>query len=457
MQNKNIFQSRSQYLEVVKELYSELSKNKAGKKFPWFIIRIQTAYFFHLIYGGKLKVEDVVALKSKTTTKSLKSIIRNFGRKIILVSKITKTRSILKNKLKNQTLYLGYKAHNIQNGLYNMYLHPFWENVKGEIFYLDAESNDLQLQNYYNDLLEYFTKKKIINDSVNEVIVPVINYLSNRLSINLNFLENSLNSTIQNFSVKQKVSKAFLETLSPNELFVYCYYDSNTNAFVHAANDININTIEYQHSSISDNHFAYSKWENNNDVCRHFPKLFYVWSEADKALIINNFSSEKYIPKVEVVGNKYLQKTIENSKTKNIENNNILICLQGQWIPKFLEDFIYQDQTYNWYFRLHPRYPQDNIQLQDFISKKVSNVIVEKANVLELYDLFDEISILMTSFSGTALEAEKFGKKVIIFGKEGYNSYYNKIENRIYSFIEKLEDINQALFQDEKNIEKNIG
>ena len=62
-----------------------------------------------------------------------------------------------------------------------------------------------------------------------------------------------------------------------------------------------------------------------------------------------------------------------------------------------------------------------------------------------MYDVFKQVSTLITSFSGTALEAEKFGKKVIIFGEEGYNSYENKIKEQKYAFIDSYSTILKCL------------
>lgn len=439
MQNKNIFQSRSQYLEVVKELYSELSKNKAGKKFPWFIIRIQTAYFFHLIYGGKIKVEDnQTKINTEKKEKSLIERIKNSYIKSKLLLKILKLQFELQGRLKGKTLFLADFVHNIKEKKFNPYIHPFINNDDATIIYFTHKQKN-KIEDLLYVLVEYYKldQSDFERQSNLEVSSEVLSYLHKNHDIYSAELFKILNKNLNEYSVNLKAYKKFIKILKPERIFSYVYYNANVNAMFYVANMENIETVEYQHSSISDNHFAYSRWEDSDDISFHFPKTFYVWSTEDKSTILKNFSGKKYIPNLKIVGNKHLEQTKDSivSKESSEISKNILICLQGQWIPSFLEDFISKDNQYKWYFRLHPRYPQDKNRLVEFSKNEKRNLVIEKANSLELYDLFSEVSIIITSFSGTALEAEQLGKKILIFGEEGATSYKQKIEDGIFNFV----------------------
>lgn len=139
---KIIFGSRKDYISVLIDLFHGV-KNKLkpldGIVNPWFLIRIQTGYFFHLIYSGKLQVENekTVLCPPKKTKTSFIQKLKNGVKQLLLALKINQQHKLLKNKLKDQTLYLGYQYHNIKEGKYNIYLHPFYEEeTKKERFFI---------------------------------------------------------------------------------------------------------------------------------------------------------------------------------------------------------------------------------------------------------------------------------------------------------------------------------
>jgi hypothetical protein len=213
---------------------------------------------------------------------------------------------------------------------------------------------------------------------------------------------------------------------------------------IRAANSLNITTIEYQHSVISDNHFAYSKWEHIDECFAFFPKYFWVWTEDDKELIEKNFTGHTYRPIVHVVGNMYLEQELSNVLTIN-NNRNVLIALQGQWIPDFVEKIIVTSTGVMWYFRLHPRYPHDKEKLLNFVSTYPDKVKMNEANNMLLYDLFRQVSTVITMFSSVAIEAHKFGLKVIIVGEEGYSSYEKSIKKGEFYYANNAEQLSKLL------------
>ena len=360
--------------------------------------------------------------------------------------KINYLKLVLKNKLSKKNLYLGYHKHSKDD--FNVYIHPFADEDKESIiFYYDYKKNDILLQKFFGYLEQYYSlvNKEEKNTRYNTKLV--IDFLKDQYNIRSNYLDRYLNNGLTSSKNRYQVFHTFFKTLRPKQVFIYCYYDSYANNALLAANVLNIKTIEYQHSSISDSHFAYAKWNNPSTLSEHFPKTFFLWDVESKEVVSKNFSDDNTSPIITITGNKYLLgqiKTKENLKLKS-DPRNILICLQGIWIPEFLESFILEDKFYKWYIRLHPRYPQDKVKLDNLLMQKTSGVFYEEANNIDLYKLFEKVSIVMTSFSGVALEAESFNKKVIIFGKDGFNTYRNKIEEKTYNFVENSASLHSIL------------
>lgn len=444
MENK-IFNSRAHYLELIHKIYF-LAKDKKKINHHWFFIKIITGFFFHSIYGQK--ANNVQVIYTPTYKRFFKLLLKQPLR-LILYIKIRQLEKKLISLLENKTLLIGYKKNNIRGGNYSLYLHPFLEELNGEIFYLDDDSNDKSnIYNYYKLLDRFYALSLFsLNNLISKSDLDFINDLiKNETIIEPLKLNWSLLRRINTRPHKIKQKRRFLRVLNPQTLFCYCYYDDQINDMLYAANELHINTIEYQHSSITNTHFAYAAWEQIDNIHKHFPKEFWVWRDEDATLIKNSFCGEKYIPVVKVVGNRYLETSIKNNSKRNESvTDNILICLQGQWIPNFLEDFIKSDSSHNWYIRLHPRHPQDKPKLDSLILEKKSKLFVKEANERDLYDVLNDVSAVITSFSGTAIEAEGFGKKVIIYGEEGYNSYKEKIENDIYFFVDNFQTLKDVL------------
>lgn len=443
-----MFTSRKEYLDIIvdieKKLYSKFEF--AGKINDWFLIRINLGFFFHLIYGNINSLNQDVPLYNGGEKKSLVFSCKRIIKIVYLFFKIQYFKIILKNKLSKNNLYLGYAKHSKNN--YNMYIHPFSdEDNDSVLFYYDYQNNNLLLQRFFSYLEQYYSLIRVEKKAVHHNNAIVVETLKAEYDISSNYIYNYLNTAISRSKQRYEIFHTFLKTVNPKQVFVYCYYDSYANSALVAANILNIKTIEYQHSSMSDSHFGYANWKNPSEFSEHFPKTFFLWDEESSDVVSKNFSDSKTFPTCIVTGNKFLLQGIND--TDNFSNpdshNNILICLQGLWIPEFLETFILKDNIYNWYIRLHPRYPQDKKKLDNFIILKKNSIHTDEANNSDLYKLLEKVTFVITSFSGVALEAETFRKKVIIFGEEGLNTYRNKIEERKYNFVENYESLDAIL------------
>jgi hypothetical protein len=228
--------------------------------------------------------------------------------------------------------------------------------------------------------------------------------------------------------IKYNTFKQFLKVTSPQLVWSYVYYDNDTLALSRAANKCRIPMVEYQHSQQSDFHFAYSKWNLMDSYKEYFPSVFWVWSQEDADRILRNFSSKKYQPKIIAGGNLAViqKKQLFNNKDASAASG-VLVSLAGEWIPEFVEKFISEDTKHTWYFRLHPRYPQDKARLMEFKNRFPNKIEIENANKLPLYQVFTLVKHNITNSSGTALEAEHFGIKNLIIGERGWIIYKEQI------------------------------
>jgi hypothetical protein len=463
-----MFNTRKDIINTLRQLQDDIySKLKKCWGFiPYPIIQAQTGYFLSMVSNGKFNLKDFVDEKKYNYDEKIK--IAEIKHLIKLYLKCFSLKQKWKNKLQSQTLYISYEIH-INNDGINIYIHPaknYFEKAGNSGLILTIYNEYDSIDTCFQTILSYHTllfklktflsKREINKAFLNAKLVgdyfekrePVI---ANRIFIRVYFYQ------INNQIIYQTML-SFLSCLSPQTIFLY-NYENNTNlATIRAANKIGIETIEYQHSTISNDHYAYTKWQNMDDYFYFFPAKFWLWNEFSKNVIINNFYCKNYKPEIICGGNFYLNEQKEELKHLSIEKNNIkernkniLVCLQGFWIPDFMEKFIIKNRDYVWYFRLHPRYPEDKERLMQLKNKIPDKIEIELANSLSLYELFYKVGFILTSFSGTAIEASYFDVKIIIFGDDGFSNYEEQIKKGIFKFVSSEIEL-QNIFLDENKI-----
>lgn len=450
-----MYTTRKEYLNLIQQLQEAVfpKLKKCWRSNIWPIVQIQVGYYLHLIYIGKINGTDVQPIQAsildeRVSLRDFKLFIRSVCRLIILYPK-------WKGKLKNKILLSGFKAHN--TGIYNQYIDPYKEilkknNEESETIFIDDIFSDYQndfylLCRHLHIVILFLSriKNKIFSNQIKNIKYNanlIKSFFTEQTSLDAHYIESLVYSSVAENHFYYIYFKYLLKIISPRKVWCYVYYNNQQSALIRGANSLKIATCEYQHSAISDNHFAYTRWSKIYEYSYHFPHTFYVWNEDDKKLIIHNFSENSFQPQVIVSGNYYLLSQKENTQYISKEtNNDILICLQGMWIPQFIEDTIAESDTRKWYIRLHPRYPQDRPHLLSLCKKYPDRVEIEEANRQPLYELFKKVSTLLVSFSGTAIEAKEFRLKVIIFGEEGYNSYKDFINNGDFSYVDSKDNL----------------
>lgn len=443
-----------QFLHDLEE-YLVKQKDFDFKYFP--VVRIQIGYYLHLLKYDKLQLEK---LNHTVSFKIEKFKIKNFFTLLCLWFIILTLKIYNRNLLKGKVLLVGYAKHYYTNNNkpYNLYISPIKQELsKTKIKYEEFQLNHIQkqilhtrLRVFYDVLIKYnqllFRLKNNTQTTLQTNVEIVQYYLQNNHVLpQIGHFINSLYRTSIEQEVQYKVFITMLQIAKPKLVWDYCYYDNAIMALNRAANTLKIRNIEYQHSIQGNEHFAYAKWYYIDKYSDFFPETFAVWSESHELDIRNNFTGRIYKPNTIVTGNLAVasQKKWYNYKT-NESKKGILISLQGMWIPDFVQQVIEQDDCYKWYFRLHPRYPEDKMKLINFNNQFPNKIEIDEANNLSLYELFTKVNTHITHFSGVALEAEEFGIKNIIIGEKGKNVYKEQIQNNKFLYADSAADLKQC-------------
>jgi hypothetical protein len=454
------------------DLFIRLEKFAAEQKnnliFDFPIIRIQLAFFLGKFNGNKY---DVSKISKDISYKKLPFNLGSFGELFKLRVQLIFLCLYNRNLLKNKVLLFGFSEHYYkqEGGIeFNLYLSPF----KSELEKMGIEFEELLLsQSNFDGKL---TRLKVFYD-----ILYQYNTLSFSLKAKLynkyrTYIENA--DLLKGFLVKNNIPevahcittyynakllheiaygtfKDLLRITQPKLIWVYAYNNNNVLALCRAANSRQIPIVEYQHSQQSDFHFAYSKWNLMDKYSQYFPSVFWAWSSEDANRISKNFSTQKYRPLVISGGNMAIiqKKRLYNYKEPSA-SNGVLVSLAGEWIPEFVEKFISEDTKHTWYFRLHPRYPQDKVRLMEFQKRFPGKIETNIANTLSIYQLFTFVIWNITNSSGTALEAEHFGIRNVIIGERGKEVYKEKIESG--EFLAALNSNELSFIMDGSGVEK---
>jgi rhodanese-related sulfurtransferase len=336
----------------------------------------------------------------------------------------------------------------------NQYTDPFLEyfaklNLTYDLF--DLYSNQIKVE-HYEFIYLFFRQKvsvKFNNDLLfQEKIRKIDNYFDAKNLFNFS-IYNLLKNVIVNNQSTYYTYSLFFKNSKYKTVLYYCYYGNRTMAINRAAKDNGIKTIEYQHSLLSNYHYAYSRWTIRVKKCESFfPSIIWVWDNEFKSLIDSNFSMFKSMEAVTGgnVFNSNYGSNSDNIQDLNIEANmvKVLITLQGMGIPDFIKEFILNDAKIFWLIRFHPRYPMDQSGIKDLLKQKKNNIDIKIANEAPLQALFKFVDYHITSFSGCAIEAEFFNVPNLIFGEDGYNSYKSKIDEGYYVFVDNEEVLNSV-------------
>jgi len=447
--------TRNEYLYELKLL----EKTFAAESFVfdnvdwWVVIRIQIASQLHS------------QLTSKTDDTNIERI-----EEIVKITEITlkdKAKFILyKNKFKyskKKVAVFTNSAHmtpvNSQGKKINQYTEPFLKyfkilNLSNDVFDLSLDKLNIENYSFFKMCYHQSIGKKFNNDiEFRGKLRKLSAYFEEKKLFSFS-VYNLLKKTIVNNQSTYLTYHLFFKNSKYKAILFYCYYSNVNMAINRAAKNNGIKTIEYQHSLLSDYHYAYARWTTRIVKCEDFfPSSIWVWANEFKLLVESNF---KMLKSIEVVdGGNVLHTSLDLISETNTINNipphrvKVLITLQGLGLPEFIKKVMVNDSNIFWYVRFHPRYPMDKSEILKLIDLKNNNIDIKIANEAPLQELFQYVDYHITSFSGCAIEAEYFNVKNLIFGEDGYDSYKSKIETGVYKFIDN-EDVLKSIFDKDK-------
>lgn len=241
---------------------------------------------------------------------------------------------------------------------------------------------------------------------------------------------------IKKYLVKYFFYKIIFKFTKPKKIFVTCY---SFMPAIKVANDLNIDTIEFQHGSIV-NHFAYSV---KKDIDKSFyPKYLLVFGKQEKEYLKKMF----YVENKNVLGvgnmltNYYSQnknKIILALKEEYI--SVVAVSLQSTVIEEMVEYVLFQaKKNKNICFVLIPR---TNYELSKF---NINEENIKVYNGTNCYEIVANSDYHLTCYSSCASEAPSLGTKNIFLNINGLSEEYFK------EYIDRY-DFNQLI-----NIEQDI-
>ncbi|NGY37454.1 hypothetical protein FQU23_007980 [Flavobacterium sp. XN-5] len=238
--------------------------------------------------------------------------------------------------------------------------------------------------------------------------------------------------------------KRFYLKVKPDKVVFSGYYGwDNLYAAVLAANDLEINTIDFQHGTQSNTHMVFSTWTKMPlEGFNIMPKQYWSWDEKSK-VYIDYWAKNTSNIIAKVVGQPYLQ--YWKQKNSNLKPKNKLILYTLNLMPlsemfnKNLGESI-NDSECSWAIRLHPRneFSIDDIQLHlDNLGVDKSKYDIHDAKEVPLPEIMSKTVIHITAFSGSVIEAKMMGVPSIIISSIGKQIYKEYIDNNLIYFIDQ--------------------
>ncbi|WP_264553453.1 hypothetical protein [Flavobacterium sp. N2038] len=412
----------------------------------WPLIKIQVAYQIHL------KNSNIFALHHSDKYYHEIQIQRTLKDKLRFYLQFLKTTKPAKNLIVTDYSH-KYNTSNGTNTGSNPYTDPFihyFEKLKIDFTIFDYKKErfllnfDLKsLKKIYLEQIKYsFRNDAIIQSQLKQFCSFLELHYGNDFK-----LYNHLIQSIIDNQVEYLIYSFVLKKGNVKNILLYCYYNNTMMSIIRAANHLDIQTIEYQHSQVTSNHFAYSSWSiKNNNSKGFFPAKMWVWRQSDAEYLAKHFQCVKKIGYV-IGGNL----SLKSAKTIKIEksdlNIKVLVTLQGIGLPDYVINCLSKYPNLILYLRLHPRYSQDKEMCEVLKAKYNDQIEIDLSNSLTLHELLSFADYHLTNFSGSAIEAEHFDVTNIIYGDKGYISYENEITTGKYLFINNQNDLDNIFAQ----------
>lgn len=400
--------------------------------------------------------------QKKSDPSLLKKISNKFNR--ILKPKPTKQKTILKP---TDLLFVAAQSHDVQfkGRKFNRFFEPLIEGIEQHTTYLqycDSEGSELD-KRYYNQCgyaSGYNTASA--NKSKEEwwklfLQLPFAQEVMKWLDKELQFKPQDVTRMVHNCHGIGKMAanmKTVLEQTQPRMVFILNYYGPQGLAFVHAAHQLGIPSVDMQHGPQVMGNSGYANWDEIPATGYNvLPNLFWVWDEQSKQNIdhwANNTSSHKAL----LGGNPWCDFWKGQLEHVETEDNSILYSLQPittkELFPDYLIDFIKTETDYKWRLRYHPRQASEQVaEIEAYLKQHgiFNRVTIEDALNTPLPLSIVKSRIGVTNFSGVAIESADFGIPVIILHPYGEIAFSNLIKQEKAVYLKDNAQLKEVVQQ----------
>jgi len=263
-----------------------------------------------------------------------------------------------------------------------------------------------------------------------------------------------------------RLFESWLRRCNCRLLFLDCWYIPPALAAIHAAKRVGIPSVDYQHGSQGEGHFAYASWRKRPSGGFPFmPDYYWSWGERDaKALVDRN---PNVISKAQVLvgGNtwlnrwkapckSYMNDWIESARLLGKDFKKVvLVSLQynltsyGPLLPAISRS----PGDWLWLIRLHRQMEDDLSALErEFFQTGHKGINIREATRFPLYALFQASENHVTWCSTTAMEALAFDVPTTLLHPTGHRIYKDFVDKGVMNYAAEPEALLQLIKAQEK-------
>jgi len=267
-------------------------------------------------------------------------------------------------------------------------------------------------------------------------------WFSNRLNFEIDLLI-AWSKKIKDLS---KVFSRLFKNRSIKRLIALSYYGFDyMAAAMLAANDLGIETIDFQHGPQTNVHMAYSSWTKLPEGGYNtMPKAYWNWDQTSS----ENIKSWWKKPNgSKIIGQPWLafNQNAQNGK-KGLVSSDFLYSLQifnqsnlDYFFPAGLLELI-RTEEYHWRFRIHPRNSTSVDLIHNFLKREnIPRAVyhIELPALVPLYNSLNSCIVHITNYSGCVIESVLMNKLTIIIDETGYLFYKSYIQRNLVHFVDK--------------------
>tara|TARA_Y100000389_G_scaffold205038_1_gene262292 strand:- start:3291 stop:4682 length:1392 start_codon:yes stop_codon:yes gene_type:complete len=326
-------------------------------------------------------------------------------------------------------------------------------------------------------------EKKMVNDYYQMLNIPslhiisikknqinTLNKIAGALKIDNVELQLMYRQDLSSFSQWfRSAKKLLLKHKNLKEIYLTCWYTTETMGICAAARQLGIKTIDIQHGKQGKYQAMYSGWtvipESGYSL---MPDKFWCWGKPSCDHILASSPNRKiHLP---FVGGypwvDYYKKNISScsyeAKNKKIK---VLVTLQSpqgsniKRLPDFIIKFLSNCDTEDieFIFRLHPNDKDGYASCKESLRSINEELYTIDNGSSNLYDIFKYATHHVTAYSSCCYEASLFNIPTLLYGEESKEIYEDDIKSHMFIWINSDVDSFAAWLYSDDYISRNIS